>query len=96
VLGVICPQVQSFAFPSVELPGVPVSPLLQPMEVPRMVAQPAGVAATPPSAKLLRVHSVPSSSSLKMTVKQYWPQYLPRGTPLVTALQLDFVIALSA
>lgn len=60
ILRVIYPHVQDFAFPSTELPGVSVSSFIQPIEdILIGEAQPSGVSATPPSANLLRVHSVP-------------------------------------
>jgi len=46
VPGAVPPQVQDFAFPFVEFHEVPVSPLLQPVKVSGVAAQPSGISAT--------------------------------------------------
>jgi len=58
-----------------------------------MAAQRSGVPTTPlssvSSANLLRVHSVPSSSSLMKKLNKIGPSTDPWGTLQVTGLQLD-------
>jgi len=61
-----------------------------------MAIRPADVRATPPgfvlSANLLRVDSVTSFRSLKSVLNSAGPSIYPCGTPVVTGVQMDFVL----
>jgi len=61
-----------------------------------MVPHSPGVSTTPPSFvssdKLLKVHSVPSSWYVMKKLKSVLYSIDPWGIPLVTGLQLDFVL----
>ncbi|KAK1208189.1 ZFR protein, partial [Pygoscelis papua] len=75
-------------------------PLLQPVEISLwMAAQPSGTSATAPSfvssANLLRVHSAPSSRSLRKILNMTGPSIDPWGTLLVTSLQLGFILLIT-
>lgn len=61
-----------------------------------MITQAAGVTPFPPSfvlsANLLRMHSAISFSSLKKVLNSVGPTMDPLSTPMVTGLQLVFVL----
>lgn len=93
--GVVPPQGQDSVFLPAEQHEVPLSPCLQPIQVPRdgsmtlWCYQPL----LPALCQLLRVHPVPSSiiNILMKMLNKVIPLTNPWDAPLATGLQLDFV-----
>jgi len=94
VHGLFTPQAQELAFPHVELHEIPVGLLLQPVEVPLH-----GSTTVSYSSQLSNIcklaESVILSRQLLYMLKSISPSIDPWDTPLVTVLQLHFVLLLT-